>query len=397
MDFAPGMCSACPARKVLSVSSRIFKTTWILAGLVAGALPDAAAIAVADLPTSEASPTNAGYAINWDYVFKYKNASSVAVDWYWILTAAHVADDGPSGNLIIGGETYTQQQIVYHPTADLALVRYDKPFPGYYPLHEGEIWHKSKGQTVYDPLIMVGYGYAGTVAATTFTEGGTAGIKRWGTNRGAPEAVINADIGGGNVKSTLCFKTQFLLGDTPYEAGANTLDSGGPSFIGVDSAWKLAGIALYRQPTVSPFTENYSAFVPDYVSWIKSVVVDYDTDMDGLPDWWETAFAGDALSMAAADNTDGDGFTNYEEWLADTVPTNSASFPWIGAYTNAAQLVFGSSSNRQYQIEYRLDLADTNGVWGIEVPWFPGAHPQTEKTVTTLSGNRFFRLRVRLH
>ncbi len=379
------------------MNSRI-KTTWILAGLVAGALPDAAAIAVADLPTSEASPTNDGYAINWDYVYKYKNASSVAVDWYWILTAAHVADDGPSGNLIIGGETYTQQQIVYHPTADLALVRYDKPFPGYYSLHEGEINNGKKGpQLVWDPLIMVGYGYAGTVAATTFTQSGTAGIKRWGTNRGTGESLVNTDVGGtAGERSTQCFSMTFGLSDTTHEAGGNVYDSGGPLFIYRESAWSLTGINLYRDGA-NPYTGNRAALIPDYVSWIQSVVVDYDTDMDGLPDWWETAFAGDALSMAAADNADGDGFTNYEEWLADTVPTNSASFPWIGAYTNAAQVAFGSSSNRQYQIEYRLDLADTNGVWGIEVPWFPGAHPQTEKTVTTLSSNRFFRLRVRLH
>lgn len=382
------------------MNRRIFKSTWILAGLVAGTLPDAAAIAVADLPTSVVSPTNAGYAFNWDYVYKYKNASSVAVDWYWILTAAHVADDGGTGSLVIGGQTYTQQQIVYHPDADLALVRYDKPFPGYYPC--------SSVLPVGGEVVFCGYGFAGTVVSTPtaayFTDSQTGnGVKRWGTNRidndityiYLPPAPLGITTNMGFEVTISTTKTSAQK--TDYEAGGNVYDSGAGLFYANGGRWELVGTMTTRTNNQVNYTGNFAVGTKYYLDWIQSVIVDYDTDMDGLPDWWETAFAGDALSMGAADNADGDGFTNYEEWLADTVPTNSASFPWIGPYTNAAQVVFGSSSNRQYQIEYRLDLADTNAVWGIEIPWFPGAQPQTEKTVTTLSSNRFFRLRVRLH
>ena len=123
----------------------------ILSGLLLGTCVDVQAIATVNDTISAQSPTNEGYSLNWDYIYKYKNASSVAVDHYWILTAAHVGDDEGTGSLVIGGEIYTQQEIIFHPTADLALVRYDKPFPGYYGLHEGEIHNGMPGSSrVYE-------------------------------------------------------------------------------------------------------------------------------------------------------------------------------------------------------------------------------------------------------
>ncbi len=370
---------------------RGFLSYLALFGLLLGICADVRAIAVADLATSEASPANAGYSFNWDYVYKYKNSSSVAVDHYWILTAAHVADDTFNGDIIMDGVTNYQQEVVFHSSADLALVRFDKPFPGYYALHGGEIYHTEgsgrNGVTVYDPLIMVGFGYTGIVTQTTFTQTDGTGTKRWGTNRGTSEITVN---------STQCFKMTFDLSDTDYEAGANVNDSGGPVFIqdGVD--WKLTGITLFRQPNDPPFTENYSAMIHDYIDWTTNGIPDYDTDMDGLPDWWETLYGGNATSMVASVDLDNDDFTNYEEWLADTVPTNGTSFLEILNESTPTNLVFSSSTNRKYQVEYRTDLVNTNEIWGIEEAWFDGASPQTGQSVSTVSSNRFYRVRAKL-
>lgn len=368
----------------------------LFVGVLGGVCIDVLAIATSSDVISAQNPTNHGYSLNWDYVYKYKNSSSVAVDHYWILTAFHVADDGGSGSLTINGEVYNQQEIVFHPTADLALVRYDKPFPGYYPLHDGEIHNgKKPAARVYYPLIMAGYGYPGSVTAATFSQSGNSGTKRWGTNRGVSETLANADIDG-VVKFTQCFRTDFTISDTPFEAGANTRDSGGPVFIEDGSEWKLTGIILYRNGTDPIWTGNYSAMIYDYITWIKSVIVDYDSDMDGLPDWWETLYGGDATSMEPDDHLDSDGFANYEEWLADTIPTDGNSFLKITEYTNANSLVFSSSSNRKYQVQYRTDFMDTNELWQTEADWFDGLSPQTEQSVATSTSNRFYRVRATL-
>ncbi|RKX39292.1 MAG: hypothetical protein DRP64_14455, partial [Verrucomicrobia bacterium] len=147
---------------------RMFFSCFVLFGLLFGACVDVQAIAVDDYSVAETNPAVAGYSLDWDYIYKYKNASSVAVDHYWILTAAHVGDDGGTGSLVVDGEAYTQQEIVFHDTADLALVRYDRPFPGYYLLHDDEIYTGPKQNPSYQELLMAGYGYAGTVSATSF-------------------------------------------------------------------------------------------------------------------------------------------------------------------------------------------------------------------------------------
>jgi hypothetical protein len=369
---------------------------------------EAMAIAVADYTVAEAAASNTtfGADFNWDYIYQYQYASSVAVDHYWILTAAHVADDGFSTtNLTINGELYTQQEIVYHDEADLALVRYDKPFPGYYHLHGGEIYTATtnivqgdRGRSQIDitysfsELIMVGFGYAGTVTNDSFTSASPPWIKRWGTNRGSSAYETKLYDAGGTVgvRSVTCFSVSFDLDDTEYEAGANIYDSGGPYLIQKGGEWKVCGINLLRGGT-NPYTGNYAAQISEYVDWIKSVISDYDTDMDGLPDHWEETYG----EMDAEDDPDEDGFANYEEWIADTDPSQGSSFLAVGEYTNATSLVFHGSTNRQYQIEYRTNL--TTGAWMEEGGWFPGAGAQTVQPVSTTDSNRFYRVRAKLY
>ncbi|MBK1881407.1 S8 family serine peptidase [Luteolibacter pohnpeiensis] len=54
-----------------------------------------------------------------------------------------------------------------------------------------------------------------------------------------------------------------------------------------------------------------------------------DTDSDGLPDWWETEHFGD-LAQTSSDDPDNDGYTNLEEFTADTDPTDATDSPTSG-------------------------------------------------------------------
>ena len=53
----------------------------------------------------------------------------------------------------------------------------------------------------------------------------------------------------------------------------------------------------------------------------------YDWDGDGIPNWWEARYSpvGDKMSMLAGDDSDGDGASNYAEFVAYTDPTNRLS------------------------------------------------------------------------
>jgi predicted MPP superfamily phosphohydrolase len=55
-------------------------------------------------------------------------------------------------------------------------------------------------------------------------------------------------------------------------------------------------------------------------------VENHDQDGDTLPDWYETEFFGD-LSQGPEDDYDGDGYTNFEEYVAGTDPVDADDPP----------------------------------------------------------------------
>lgn len=224
------------------------------------------AIITGDNSTASTDPSGIN-GLNWDYVYNYKNSSSVAVDPYWILTAAHVADDGPSGNLTIGATTYIQQEIVFHDTADLALVRYDKALPGYYGLYTGSF-------LLGDDLLLAGFGNTGTVSSTTYTDsGGGAGTRRWGENEYSYSQTVSYNAGGTTGMTTNeMFYMDFSSLAKSQEAGVGFFDSGGGAFVNDGAIWKLAGINTIRGGTAPNYSGTYAVSVPEYESWINQTV-----------------------------------------------------------------------------------------------------------------------------
>jgi len=69
---------------------------------------------------------------------------------------------------------------------------------------------------------------------------------------------------------------------------------------------------------------------------VETAVPDYDND--GLLDQWEIQFFG-SLSADPNADADGDGLSNYHEFLAGTNPTNAASlFKVVGAARTASDI-----------------------------------------------------------
>ncbi len=83
-----------------------------------------------------------------------------------------------------------------------------------------------------------------------------------------------------------------------------------------------------------------------------------DLDRDGLPDSWELKFglnSGDAADRNS--DKDGDGQTNWQEYLAGTNPSNPASFFSIGLNTGSPRSVLWTGgSNRTYRVLRSVDL-----------------------------------------
>ena len=357
------------------------------------------AIATADVTTSESNPSNvSAYAnFNWDFIYNYKGSSGVAIDDHWLITATHVADDGGSGALTINGEVFTQMQRVYHPTADLALIRFDKELPGFYPLYSGRVNRIGTNPE----LLMVGWGYTGTVFSASFQNGpGGRYVKRWGTNRAVITGQsVTADMGGSaGSRTSDIFSTLFNINDTSYEAGAVQYDSGGGVFIKQNNQWKLAGVIILLLPPEDPnepdhYPGNLMVEIRKYLNWINDVIDDVDSDGDGLPNHYEDSY-GDGINMDASVDLDGDGQSNLQEWYADTIPTDGNSVFELLESSTPSSLHFSSSASREYQVQFRTNLF--SGDWIQTNAWILGESGSSIRSAATNDSVRFNRIGVRI-
>lgn len=96
----------------------------------------------------------------------------------------------------------------------------------------------------------------------------------------------------------------------------------------------------------------------------KSIQANFATNYaaQGTPEWWLALHGWTNDFDAAETNDEPDGFPAWQEYIADTDPTNAASYPHISAIardgTNPV-IAWPASSNRVYQIHHIEDLLDT--------------------------------------
>jgi hypothetical protein len=108
-----------------------------------------------------------------------------------------------------------------------------------------------------------------------------------------------------------------------------------------------------------PLNANQKA----YAAWALWCQLAADMDRDSLADAWEEAHGGTHLFAGGTNDYDGDGLTDWQEFVLDHSPTNSAPPFDIEAVvsTNAAMLEFSSSLNRLYSLRVCTDLE--SGSW----------------------------------
>jgi hypothetical protein len=128
----------------------------------------------------------------------------------------------------------------------------------------------------------------------------------------------------------------------------------------------------------------------------------YDTDADGLPDFWELAWFGN-LSQSSTDDFDGDGQNNLMECTAGLDPCDPASVfalrvENVAGQPNQRRLIFKPwASGRTYTPQFTTNLAGTAfaTLTGTGGPTTNG----TEVTVTDLNATgqrKFYRIRISL-
>ncbi len=171
------------------------------------------------------------------------------------------------------------------------------------------------------------------------------------TTAPAQEAMINAGSVAFAGTAPYNYKTvQFeVAGCDPVEAEFSSLGD-----------WSAAvPVVLGRQVIGLRVYDPRGVLIPaasgDYVVIGTSASTFLDTDHDGLPDSWECATGLDVVPGAgAAADSDGDGHTDLEEYLAGTGPLDSASSPAVGfdgLAGEALTLTLQAAAGRTYRIQ----------------------------------------------
>ena len=136
---------------------------------------------------------------------------------------------------------------------------------------------------------------------------------------------------------------------------------------------------------------------------------DADQDADTLPTSWEIQYGLDSnedgsLGETGAGlmdgphgrlgNVDGDDYVNWQEYVADTDPTNGASYFYLSAFPDASgnTIEFPASANRVYDMAY----GSLTSVWVAVVTNVPGAAPMHSITHNPTNKNGAYHIRVRL-
>ena len=181
---------------------------------------------------------------------------------------------------------------------------------------------------------------------------------------------------------------EFRIGTNPIDPSSSTQDTDGDGLFDYDE------INIYStNPNNNDSDGDGFSDVSEVINY-QTNPNNNDSDNDGLPDGFELSYAGN-INMNVDDDMDNDGFTNYEEWIADTNPIDELSRLRILVNSStSSNVVFLSSSNREYRVEFSTNLLDNS--WTATNQWIIGNDPETTISIPFDEEYQINRIRVRL-
>jgi len=206
-----------------------------------------------------------------------------------------------------------------------------------------------------------------------------------------PAAVINVVTGATFTLSVAATGNPLPLGYEWRQAStiraSNTVNSL-VNFMTFTAPTNLVTNQIWRVVVRNVANQNPTAFAQILVNTFG------DADEDDIADAWESSFGlnpGDRLDANL--DSDGDGMSNYAEYIAGTNPTNSLSYLKIDSLTASvgATLTFEAASNKTYTVEFTDNLHELPWLRLVNVLSRPSDRVETV-TDNGYTTNRFYRL-----
>jgi hypothetical protein len=141
------------------------------------------------------------------------------------------------------------------------------------------------------------------------------------------------------------------------------IDAGTNALLLTSSNW-TASITNDYDGLARPLDGNGDGLARYDIGAYEVLLASADSNGDGIPDGWTQRYGLNPTDpTVASGNPDNDPHTTYQEWIADTNPTNALSYFRIETISHLPPVVvqFLSSSNRLYSLLNSTNLAEANG------------------------------------
>jgi hypothetical protein len=198
--------------------------------------------------------------------------------------------------------------------------------------------------------------------------------------------------GPGNISANPLFTNGLRLA-----ANSPCIDAGTNALSLMSSNWS-ASITNDLDGFPRPLDGNGDGLARFDIGAYEYLLTTADSNGDGIPDGWTHGYGLNPTDPAVgSSNPDGDPHTTWQEWVADTNPTNAASYFQIRSRPGAPGSVeFPSSTNRLYSL---LASTDLNAPAFLPVPGqtnVTGTGATQTLSDTNAAAARFLQVEVKL-
>ncbi|HOW96582.1 MAG TPA: choice-of-anchor Q domain-containing protein, partial [Kiritimatiellia bacterium] len=159
---------------------------------------------------------------------------------------------------------------------------------------------------------------------------------------------------------------------------------------GTNQAWMAGALELDARPRVAHNRVDQGAY--------EAILTAWDTDGNGLPDWWEWQYEKVLTGTDPDGDPDGDHMPNRDEYPAGSHPGDGDSFlglaaPWAGPAADSIVLSWRGVTGISYRVEQSTNLAQ--GFTATLFTNIPGVSPYNSRTDSVAgTATRFYRVRL---